>query len=513
MRKSRFTDSQIMAILKQAEAGLSVRHSQTGQATECCLADQLQRRAAARLARANTEGGVPSADNRRSVYFETVRLTGKLTICGSNLRGSDTMTPSNSFAINKNQLALIILLLFPIQMPFISGSTALHVATGFYIVAATLMLLTMDKFLSMSRGGRTIFLSLILLVVYSFSRTIISFFLGDAGGSTQDFNELIRLYGLIVFFFLGVAIGNTINHYPTKRFLYLGIFLLTYLLVAFIFPPLQFLFYELYVTRGGRFSGLSFGVNYVFAHVIIWLSLLTIFKNKNYHLNSYFIFYSYLILFIWVVLSGSRSSWIAMTLFFTLIFLFSDLKSKMKSLGFFLLFSIVIIGLLNSINIAWLDRSLSRLNELITMIRFIDYTQVPALESRVIEALHRFEIIMQNPLFGYGINRITELGFHTSYLRSLYRYGFVGFVFELLFYVISFYYAWRMRYILFAKYIAGFVLAFLVAGLVSLVWYELRVPYVFCAVVGILSAREFKNRLSGKQGYDPTAVTQNNFYK
>ena len=424
-----------------------------------------------------------------------------------------TKIANNKFVINKGQLALLILLLFPIQIPLFSGSTALYMGTGLYIGAATVMLMLMHKLLSMSKGGRIIFLSLVLVIGYCFFRIIISFLFGDAELASQDINELIRLYGLLMFFYLGVSIGNTVSYFITQKVFYLVVFLLTYLLVAFIFPKLQFPLYDLYVTRGGRFSGLSFGVNYVFAHVIILISLANILKNEGYQVNLYLVFYSYFIIFIWLILSGSRSSWVVVVLFFLFLVLTSDLKFKIKAFGYILASLVVAIGLLNLINIPWLERPVSRLNEIVLMIRAIDYTQVPALESRVIEAINRFGLIMQSPLFGYGIDRTNEPGFHTNYLRSLYRYGFVGLFFELLFYVALFWNAWRLRYISFAKYIAGLVLAFLIAGSVSLVWYELRVPYIFCAVAGILSAREFKYRLGIKNGSVPIANSQNNFYR
>lgn len=410
----------------------------------------------------------------------------------TNLSRDSKSSPHSRRGRNKTAaiLSLLVLLAFPITSPFLTGPASLHLVVLAYIGTGGLLLVAYSQYVRFSQHSWPLWAPLLLAVAYIGMHLTISTFFGVTGSNFQDLNEVARVIGIIIFFLLGVLIGETITPNAVKTVLVVLGLLLTYLLMAWVAEPLRTPLFDLYITRGGRFSGLGFGVNYVWAHSLVLFGLLLYLWASDKKAGVFLGGWLVLIIVANALLSGSRTSLLVLLL--PVLYLLFAFGSQ-KLLRGLLVGLIVLGGIFMASEFAGFalfdghfDRTLSRIDEVVAGYQARDMRYIPALDVRFEEFYDRMKVISEKPIVGHGLNRGVEPFFHNSFQRTAYRYGVLGLLIELLIYLLAlpvlFRIARRQRM---AAVAAAFILAYLPAGSVSLVWYELRVPYLLSALLGV----------------------------
>lgn len=383
---------------------------------------------------------------------------------------------------------LLLLLAFPVSLPLTGGSYDLYVTSGAYIGSAAALVLLYSSRMGLPRILKPLWVLLLLTIAYICLHILITTLIGVTGNSFQDLNELIRILGVLSFIFLGALINKRLTPQGAKLTLIIIGLLLSYLLLAWQFDALRTPIFDFYITRYGRFSGLGFAVNYVWAHVLVLFGLFAYVWSSERKAGLIFAIWFISLLLMYAILSGSRTSMLVLVLPVTFL-LYAFNRPKLTH-SIFLFFSLAVaIFFIQSFFSdpvgGMFERPGERVNELVDAYEKQDIERIPALESRVSEFYRRTEVILESPFFGHGLNRATEPFFHSSYQLTMYRYGILGLFFELCLYLTASTLFLRGKDDHpFRLITAAFLLAYIPAGFVSLVWYELRTPYLLAALVG-----------------------------
>lgn len=389
-------------------------------------------------------------------------------------------------------LPLWILLFTPAVFPFLPDEIGARSGT-FFAIAACFLLLALSKKINIP--PKLILIPLITLILYTLSRI----FFSDIYTSIEiyDFAEIFRLAGLLIVFFLGNKASNTKNIYfykTTKKLLFVYSGLTLSLLLPFIFKleslnPL----YELYITRGGRFSGISPSVNYVWFSSLL-VSIIAIHSFSRNHIKSPLLALSLLVSVSALIFSGSRTGLISFAAGLT-VYWALQLKITPKNIAYTLTIIVLIIFSGNSLFNTLPERTKNRANELANVILYQDTQHSSSLDARYKELKERNTLIKERPLFGHGLSRADEPYFHNSFQRSIYRYGFFGAILEIiLLSLFLFYFTKTSKTNNYSILAIPILCAYIIASITSPIFYELRVPYILFFILGLASEKNQKQR-------------------
>lgn len=409
--------------------------------------------------------------------------------------------------INTSFIPLWLLLFTPVVFPMLPDAIGARAGT---FVALTLSLIFLAYPKKVYRTPLAIALPLAAFIVFLLARIFISDIYASA--SIYDLAELFRIFGIFSLFLLGYkAVRQKPNGlFDNSRaliafysFLTLSLIIPFALNISSINP-----YYDFYITRGGRFSGISPSVNYVWFSSLL-ITIVTIESFKKRYLNTPLLALSLISSISALAFSGSRTGFIAFTIGVAIYALPQVIKNA-KNIS--LTFSLVIVLLFSGDFLfdAMPERTKTRLAELNHVVKSQDASQSSSLQARINEFRIRQASIMERPIFGHGLSRDEEPYFHNSLQRSLYRYGFIGGFLEIILYTAFFIRAAVARktnpYAVLVPPIIG---AYLIASMTSPIFYELRVPYILFFIFGMSAVTYFENSKPTNQYYHSGSATYN----
>lgn len=389
-----------------------------------------------------------------------------------------------------NPLLPIGLVIFSFnQAPFASGALAKQLATLAMIFLAVSILAWCHKTKFTLRPAPVIIL--LIFCCYMLVVVLVSGIIGQ-DFIIRDLAELARIFGLMVFLVLGCM------SYQRVQIRHINIFVMIFLVVSVIYIAhwilggvLPTFLWELYISRGGRFSGFSASVNYAWVVVPVVL-MLVIYSSKNSALSKWMLLPAVIVVsLLIVILSGSRSGALSLLLGI----LFFILIASANAIRSFWYMALTVIMLLIVFNVVGyfetFDRFIRRFSDLENAILAFDLLLVPAFDARFISweiKLTEIDLTGYAFLFGHGSAKTGITIWDNTYLTTLYRYGVLGLFIELVFYI-SLLAAClkRLRHNRLVSILIVFLIAYLISGVVANPFYELKTPYLLAFLTGWLS--------------------------
>lgn len=395
--------------------------------------------------------------------------------------------------IKTNPLFALGWLLFSVNnIPNLGDSLGKQVATLIMIGGGFLFLLNFSKVSLKLKNTQFILIS--IYAYYSILNNTINGLI-DQNKIINDLAEPIRIIGFLLFFIVGLGSSAKISLKGLRIFMIIFSLISSFLLLGWLIGNFfsSNILYDLYITRGGRFSALFTSVNYVWAQTIVVISL-GIFYCSHINSKKWFIpILAILISLVSLLLSGGRASIIS-ALAGLIIIIFYNLKRNKKILKIIttIIFIILLSSLLFSQNSQIanrFDRTVNRIDEFIVAIQGGNLNQVDAYQGRTNHWSQSWDEINERLAFGHGSNK-TGIGvLDNTYLMSLYRYGIVGLFLEILIY---FSFLWlcvkQLRFNLFYSLPLAFLLAYLISGIATSPFYELKTPYLLAFLMGWFSS-------------------------
>ncbi len=311
----------------------------------------------------------------------------------------------------------------------------------------------------------------------------------------NDFAELMRLFGLLVFYILGCSFGNTCRfanlgeQTAFARKICWGLFLmLAIIAVSYYFrdTPLGILS-RLYSSEEHRFSGIMPGINYIWLPLsIMCLSGLV----AGLGLVAYFAIFSLTLGSL--LLSASFTAIVATFVAIASYWVFRELLIR-KNI-FRVLISVVGVlvisyGLVSFFEFAS-ESGVGMAGKFKLITQFITSGSIesfPSLVKRLYVWREVLSEVEKEFWFGHGPAK-AELRFtDNSYLMTLFRYGALGLLLEITLYI-SFLGGMIYRLIATGSKLMliplSLLSAYLVAAITTNVFYELRAPYLLFLLVG-----------------------------
>lgn len=304
-------------------------------------------------------------------------------------------------------------------------------------------------------------LILIILAIYYLIINTLNF------TSIIDYIDVLKCFGLIIVYLVAKSttlldISNISKNY--------GIFLYILIFTFFLGDPYNLASY-FYSDFGKRFFGTSNSPNYFWiniASISILLGGVTIHDRKT-----YFVF------IVSLLLTGSRTTYLLMFIWL-LAFLLMDGKRlvlRISALGVLIL----IIPWTEILPVYYFKRIVDLYNAVISF----DLTRLHSFAVRLEiwkDAIEKFS------WFGSGSRKTMMHIYDNSYFTSIIRYGYIGMTIELIFYIFLFYKSFISKRIN-RSILTVFFLSYLIAGISSSVFYNLRLPYMFVFTLVLLSSR------------------------
>lgn len=341
---------------------------------------------------------------------------------------------------------------------------------------ATLLLYFLVLLLALHRNIKKVTVDLveIFLILYFLYVLIITFMTFE---NIRDISDALRLFFILICYRLGKKIDIPSNEKQFIWLLSISIISLSSFILYFLFG-LPNLNDSLYSDFGRRYFGTTNSPNY------LWINLVIIYYIcENITLNNLKKTLIYCVLLLSLILSGSRTSLIIITLFFLLIKFRkkSIVKIGIIALSLFLLF-IQLKGFENFY--------FQRIEGLVYAIASFDISSIESFSNRLDMWDNSFSKIS---FIGTGPLKSTSPIYDNSFLTTLIRYGWIGLLIELaIFSVIMIKAPLNKKN---KRFIIALTTVFLIAGIPSTIFYNLKAPYLFFLISGHL-LYSGKNRMA-----------------
>ncbi|MCG5534297.1 O-antigen ligase family protein, partial [Halorhodospira sp. 9621] len=408
------------------------------------------------------------------------------------LNEMSSLTHTSTQKMPQNGLSAVLLLalfcLWINNIPFLTGeNTGKQLATVGLIGCALIILLFFRPHLTL-KGAIPFF-----FFAYLAYTTAVNYFVGlfnEPPLVFRDFADPVRIAGLLIFLLLGAASSLQVQPRHLRIFLYFYIGVTFALLFEWILStPLVPHFFDLYITRGGRFSHTMTSVNYVWVTSLLalWAAFLLLLKREGLF-DLPVISLTLALSILSLTLSGGRSAIVGfVAAFFVLLYFFLRHTEPRRLVAIFLSFALLITFSFAVFDLAVLERSINRLNELFSLLQVRNPAEVPALDARIAHWQTTWPIINDRLVFGHGSARAGTDIFDNTYLMTLYRYGLIGLALECLIFI-------SMLGIAISRFHShpgaplalAFLLALLLNGITSTPMHELKTPYIFAFLAGWL---------------------------
>lgn len=293
--------------------------------------------------------------------------------------------------------------------------------------------------------------------------------------SYRDFGDAIKTLGVFVFFVLGKNSMFFLEQKHLKRINYLLLGLvISFLLKETSVFPIDFSSF-IYSDFGRRFFGFSNSPNYLWINVFV----LSSFVLTNRQTTPNYIFYIFLYALV-LLLTGSRT-----TLILSFIFI---LILQLKKISLRNTIVIVLIILILSQLYLYLSVDnfyVKRIAGLIDAIFALDLNQIYSFNARINVWE---EVFSKFSFFGNGPEKTGFSIFDNSYITTIIRFGYLGLFIELL----------PVIYLLFQHtdkknkiFQLTLIITFLIAGIPSSIFYNLKAPYLFYFTMGAMLKKKY----------------------
>jgi len=420
------------------------------------------------------------------------------------------MTNKYLLGVHKlNPLFILGLLLFFINnIPGLGGAFGQQLPPMLMIgLGLFLLIIFMPKAVSLNN---TTFFFIFIYGFYVIINNLLQGYVSSNQLVINDFAEPIRVLGLLTFFSLGASCYSLVKKRDLELFLNIYLIISLLLLLGWIFGWIFSLgIFDFYITRGGRYSGLLASVNYVWVSSVLSVGIVVLYYN-NTDVNFKYLLTLLLIIFVSlvsIILSGGRASILGFLLASIILVLFSGKKARRLSYS---ILSVIVVSLLllmahfqEGSFFPQFERTVSRMGELIIAIQYVDLTQVAAFEARVNMWQRAWGHINERFLFGHGSSKAGIRVIDNTYLMSLYRYGLIGLLLELMIYfsflILAIKKAFKNNMYLLP---IAFVLAYFISGITSSPFYELKTPYILTFLMGWFTAVEPKFEQNFKKTFE-----------
>jgi O-antigen ligase len=306
--------------------------------------------------------------------------------------------------------------------------------------------------------------------------------------------------GILIAFLCGYNIKDTFSYVYLKKIAFLLVIIYLILLVDFFYNVviIRDLLELFYVSSFHRFYGTYGNVNYlwIISSFIVLSMLISYFvQNKKFSLKQLiYITLTLVVCALSVIMSGSNTNVLIFVLLFVIYFLLT-LIVQFKIKNFILiafLCSIICITFYNIlINIEFLPIFTHRAEAIKSILLGNIYIIIEELSSRVNTWNNALPEIFDRFIIGHGSMKSGITILDNSYLMTLYRYGIVGLILELLLYLFAFIYLFNMflkskKYKEFYIYLLPLLLllGYVISCIPANSFYELRLPYLLFFVLG-----------------------------
>ena len=389
--------------------------------------------------------------------------------------------------------SLYLLLMFPPMLPFL-GSTEISKQASLI-----LLLVVGGVLLSYRRRVKIDFVFLVLLfyALYCFLSTVVK--QGFIGGSLliNDLFESTRVMFIALFYLYGFNLirYRQFNFFDNVQHWKIFLVFSALVVVSFILKDGYLgLLSSFYNSKEHRFSGLMPGINYIWFPLVVLIGFgIAIYQRRR--LSKAWLVLVSLVVLASLVLSASFTSIICV---FGFVFLFLALVYFQKHgvRSFLIIGPVLLVSL--SIGYAFLsyllENSIGFSGKFQLILAFIEsgeLSEFSSLSKRFNVWANAFQLIEEKPLTGYGANKSGLRYTDNTYVMTLYRYGILGLLLEssiylgLIFFFLKSCFVHKKN-VLLSAFCLSMIAAYLVSGLTANSFYELKLPYVFFAVVGML---------------------------
>jgi O-antigen ligase len=302
-----------------------------------------------------------------------------------------------------------------------------------------------------------------------------------------DLFDLLRVFGVLVFYVLGMSIGSAKSLLALRLLVYLSAMVFfSYLFRGGFFGGLS----EFYSSEDHRFSSLVPGINY------IWFPCLTIFLYSRVYLGNLFCLLSFFVVLSSLVFSASFTS-IIVFLFGLITFEFLKMRftgnrGLSSCILFLTLYAVAMISLVTLmiyISVYYEFGFVHKFYKLLEFLQTFDVSIFSSLSKRFDHWAYVFSAIQENSFIGHGPARDLIKYTDNTYLMSLFRWGLVGFIIEVLVYLVVIFYLFKnaMKFSVDAIISLSLLSAYFIAGFTSNVFYELKVPFLLFFIIGYAS--------------------------
>ena len=381
--------------------------------------------------------------------------------------------------ISKTSIYPYLLVFWPSCMPFLTEGKNL---SAFLFIVLSLFIIINKRFIKINFNY--IFYSFIIYISYLLLNILIN---GYIYQSWNNFTEILRIFCVIIAFLLGK--NFIFESFNIKYFTFTFIVLSLMLSISFYIP---IFINHFYFPKIIRLSWFSVGVNYLFGYIILFFLF---FKIKEFKFSSNLLLYSLFLSLIAIQLfsSGSRTTLIVVSFFLLLNFAFYNRKM------FIFFASLIIVVPFINLNFLQTYHHITRLFDIIKIVLSLDYDAFLSIHSfakRSVNLIYVKELIENSPVFGHGAGKSIIKVIDSNYYMTIFRYGYVGLILELVFILSVFIKIITNKNIPLSFCIA--VVCFLLSFITLATLYELRCTYIFFFICGLVCNLSFKDTVNTK---------------
>lgn len=309
----------------------------------------------------------------------------------------------------------------------------------------------------------------------------------------RDFAEIIRIFGIIFSYLLGLTLYNRYSVYINSRKILIAILSLQLLLsISFILHGPFYILNNFYTTASHRFSGIMPGINYTWVGVGITYFLFLDAQSKFQITKNKKIIY----LIITISITGFETllsvSYTSIIIFIILTFtlFISTIKINIRNVIIYALTFITLIIMIIKMMSFIGQHDLFFISKLSHVHDFeINHSleTFSSLQKRQETWKYILSTYRQFPLTGYGSGKNILSYTDNTYLMSFFRYGILGLLMEFTIYfllLLRFKRKLKLTGNFIFLFMISFIICYLIAGSVENVFYELRTPYVAFLLFG-----------------------------
>jgi O-antigen ligase len=389
-------------------------------------------------------------------------------------------------------IVFVLVIIFPNSVPGLGADNGRRVASILLVLFGSLALLY--RGIKVDRDNFPLFFLLTLQVAWVAIVTVITTYLEPGNVTYGNFTELLRVFAILLFFLL----GSSFAPYLEKKDLITAlkaIMIVTFVLVVcWIFRnPITNFFSSFYLVREGRFSGLTPAVNYIWVPTLLTMLLaLYNLRQDNNWTRWVLLTGAVLVSILSLLLSSSNTSFIA-TIIGIMAYILWSAESKKRVFKYYLVTGSILLFLAYTAlafveGSSLFDRGVDRFVDLYFAFSSADLSEVQSFSRRLDLWGRALDEIYKSPLIGHGTSKINFQVMDSNYLMTVYRFGIIGFIIEMLFYITSIYVFYkRNRFNKIYAIPLSFIIAFMAAGITTATFYELKAPYILSFFIGLFA--------------------------